>query len=88
MPPNKIDLVVVVNGQPATISANVNSTLHSIVEKALQETNNTGQGPENWELRDGAGTLLDLAAKISSFGFANGTTLFLTLKVGIGGAVR
>lgn len=85
MAPNKIEIVVVVNGQPAPISANANAPLRSIVGKALQDTGNTGQGTENWELRDANGALLDLDAKIGSFDFALGVRLFLNLKAGIGG---
>lgn len=86
MPPNTIEIVVVVNGQQAPISANANAPLHTIIEKALHDTGNTGQGPENWELRDSNGTLLDVNAKIESFHFAPGVRLFLNLKAGIGGA--
>lgn len=85
MPPNKIEIVVVVNGQPAHITANANAPLRSIIEKALHDTGNAGQGPENWELRDGNGALLDLGAKIGSFDFQPGVRLFLNLKAGIGG---
>jgi hypothetical protein len=86
MPPNKIEILVVVNGQQAPIGANANSPLRSIVGKALQDTGNTGQGAENWELRDGNGTLLDLDAKIASFDFGPAVRLFLNLRAGIGGA--
>jgi len=82
---DKITLVVVVNGAPTVVEANVNAPLHSIIGKALEQTNNTGQPPENWELRDGAGQILDLGAKIGSFGFPSDTRLFLNLKAGVGG---
>jgi Protein of Unknown function (DUF2604) len=86
MPPDKIEIVVVVNGQQAPVTANHNAPLRTIVEKALHDTGNTGQGPENWELRDANGTLLDLGAKVGSFDFPPGVRLFLNLKAGIGGA--
>lgn len=87
MPPsNKIDLVVVVNGQPIQISANFNAPLHSIVGRALEATGNAGQPPENWELRDKAGTRLDGSQKVKTFGFAAGDQVFLSLKAGVGGA--
>ena len=82
---NKIDLTIVVNGQPATVSANVNEPLEAVIPKALQETGNAGQPPQNWELRDAQGNLLDAQQKVGSFSFAVGTTLFLNLKAGIGG---
>lgn len=86
MPPDKIQLTVVVNGQEAPVEGNANAPLHTIVAKALADTQNTGQGPDNWELRDGNGVVLDLGAKVGSFGFEAGTRLFLNLKAGIGGA--
>jgi hypothetical protein len=87
MPPaTHIELVIVVNGQPTPLSANPNQPLQSLIGRALAESGNTGQPPENWELRDEAGNLLDLSAKIGSFGFASGTKLFLNLKAGVGGS--
>lgn len=82
---DKIALTVVVNGTPAVVEANMNAPLHSIIGRALEETDNSGQPPENWELRDGAGVLLDLDAKIHSFGFTVDTRLFLNLRAGVGG---
>src|SRR4051812_29371959 len=83
MPPsNHIDLIVIVNGQPTPIHANVNEPLHALVAQALAATGNVGQPPENWELRkDGA--LLDSSQKLKTFGFAPGTELFLNLKAGV-----
>lgn len=82
---NKIALVVVVNGTPTVVEANLNAQLRSIIGKALEQTDNTGQPAENWELRDGAGQILDLSAKIGSFGFAADARLFLNLRAGVGG---
>ncbi len=86
MASHQIDITVVVNGQPTVVSANTNSPLHTIIPKALDATGNSGQPPENWELRDAAGTLLDTSKKIETFGFAAGVTLFLSLKAGVGGS--
>ncbi|MGY4898653.1 DUF2604 domain-containing protein [Micromonospora aurantiaca (nom. illeg.)] len=82
---DKIMLVVVVNGSPTAVEGNVNAPLHSIIGKALEQTNNGGQPPENWEMRDVAGQILDLKAKIGSFGFTSDTRLFLNLRAGVGG---
>jgi hypothetical protein len=81
----KLELTVVVNGQPAEVSAEPHAPLFSIIPKALAQTGNVGQPPENWELRDVAGTLLDVNRTISSYGFTEETRLFLNLKAGIGG---
>lgn len=83
---NEFEIEVVVNGQPTLAKANVNSPLHTVIPKALEATGNVGQPPENWELRDQGGKLLDTSQKIGSFGFAEGVRLFLNLKAGVGGA--
>jgi len=83
--PNEIELIVVVNGQAVTVEANVNAPVKTIIPHALHESGNSGQPPENWELKDNDGNALDPNRKIEDFQFASGTTLFLSLKVGIGG---
>jgi hypothetical protein len=80
-------LTVVVNGQQTTVHANLEAPLHSIIPKALEQTGNTGQGMDNWELRDAAGTVLELTRKIEDFHFPPHTVLFLNLKAGVGGGV-
>lgn len=80
-----IDLVIVINGQPFEVEAEKKEPLRAVVARALEKSNNTGQPPENWELRDESGKLLDLAKKVSDFHFTDNTKLFLSLKAGIGG---
>jgi hypothetical protein len=86
MPENEIDLVIVVNGQPTVVKANKNAPLHTVISRALDQTGNAGQPPENWELRDAAGALLPLDQKIEEFNFPSDIRLFLNLKAGVGGA--
>ena len=83
--PEESALVVVINGQPFTVEANLHEPLRTVVEKALEESKNTGQPAENWELRNEAGALLDLAKKVGDYHFAPGAKLFLSLKAGVGG---
>ncbi len=85
MADNKVTLAVVVNGQPTEVDANRNAPLRTVIPRALSQTGNVGQPPENWELRDQGGSLLDVEAKVGTFGFADGTRLYLNLKAGIGG---
>lgn len=85
MPENHLDIEVIVNGQPITISANKNAPLRSIIGQTLAMTGNAGQPPENWELRDASGVLLPLDQKIESFNFPPNVRLFLNLKAGVGG---
>lgn len=81
----KIALQLIVNGQPTTVEANLNAPLHSVIGKALEQTGNVGQPPENWEVRDANGVELDLQRKIETFGFVPGVRLFLNLRAGVGG---
>lgn len=82
----KVDLVVVVNGQPAHVAANVNAPLHAVVQKALEETTNTGQPASEWEVRDASGEILSQDMKVNQIpGVTNGTRLFVNLKAGVGG---
>ena len=82
---NQIQLTVVVNGEPTIVEANVEAPLRTVIPKALHQTGNSGQPPENWELRDTGGTLLELDAKVETFTFTPESRLFLNLKAGIGG---
>ena len=79
-------ITVVVNGQPTEVEAHPHLPLESIIPPALHKTHNQhGQPPENWELRDSAGTLLDVNEKIADFHFPPDTRLMLNLKAGVGG---
>lgn len=82
---DKLDIAVIVNGQPTVVSANPNSPLHTIVPRALEQTGNAGQQPDAWELRNAEGVTLELGRKIKDFGFPPGVKLFLNLRAGIGG---
>lgn len=82
---NKVDLTVVVNGQPVEVEGNENAPLQTVLNQALGDTQNSAQPPENWEMRDEAGNLLDLTKKIGLFAFAAGTVLLVNLKAGAAG---
>ena len=83
--PKKTEITVVVNGQPTVVDAIEDDPLSTIIPDALRQTENSGQPPENWELRDADGSLLDLDKKIGDYGFPEKTRLFLNLKAGVGG---
>ena len=83
--PKKISITVVVNGQPTVVDAIGDDPIRTIIPDALRQTENSGQPPENWELRDADGTLLDLSKTIEDYGFSDKTRLFLNLKAGVGG---
>jgi hypothetical protein len=83
--PNELELVIIVNGQPVVVEANENAPLHTVIPKALEASGNIGQPPDNWELRDATGELLDLSRKIKDLGLPADVKLFLNLKAGVGG---
>ena len=83
--PNKIALRFVVNGTPYPVDANLNAPLRTVMNKALADSNNNGQAPENWQLKLEDGTSLDPDKKVGTYGFAAGATLFLSLRAGAGG---
>jgi hypothetical protein len=85
MPDNQISLHIIIGGQTVVIEANINAPLRTVVPKALQASGNVGQPSDNWEVRDAAGNLLDLANKIEDLGIAEGATLSLSPKAGVGG---
>lgn len=65
---NKIDLVVVVSGQPQHLKVNVHQTLEHVVHQALQTSGNKGQPPSEWELRTEDGRLLEQSATVGAGG--------------------
>ena len=81
----KISITVIVNGQPTVVDAIEDAPLRTIIPDALRQTANSGQPPENWELRDADGNLLDLNKQIGDYGFPPKVRLFLNQKAGIGG---
>ncbi len=85
MPKDKETLTVVVNGSPTEVPVNDQAPLRTVIPKALQQTGNTGQPPDNWELKLADGTVLLLDKKIGEYGFEESVVLFLSLKAGAGG---
>jgi len=81
----KEELVIVVNGEPVHIEANLNEELVAVVAQALAKSQNTGQPPENWELKNASGNLIDQHQKVGALGLPPGTKLFLSPKAGVGG---
>ena len=84
--PNKISLTVVVSGEETEVEANVHAPLQTVVRQALEQTgNDTGRTIEEWVLTDREGNPLDVARKIETYGFTDGTRLYLSPKIGAGG---
>ncbi len=81
----KIQLSVIVNGTVTVVETQSKTHLITVITKALTQTGNHGQPPENWELRDEAGAVLDPQRTTDSYHLVSGTKLFLNLKAGVGG---
>lgn len=83
---HKITIRVIVNGTPTDVEANTHQPLRVVAEHALIQTHQQGRPLAEWELRDGAGNVLDLNRAVESYGIASGATLFLQPTVGVAGA--
>ena len=83
---DKESLVVVVNGAPTVVAYHGNPTLLDLVTRALDQTQNSGQPVESWELRTRDGVALqDLSVHVKKLDLADNEELFLNLRAGIGG---
>ena len=78
-------ITIVVNGKPETVEVALDEQIGQAVKAALEQSGNSGQPAEQWELRDEAGQILDPGKKIGESGIGLGAKLFLSLKAGVGG---
>jgi hypothetical protein len=79
-------LIFIINGEDFEIETNIDDLLRKAVEEALKVSGNTGRrDPSEWEVRNSAGVLLEMAREIRALGLEKGARLFLSLKVGAGG---
>lgn len=81
-----ITVTVIVNGTGEEIRIKTDQPLQLLLKKALDETENTGQPIENWELRNEAGAELALDQTVEQAGIKNGDLLSANLKTGAAGA--
>jgi hypothetical protein len=84
--PDVVKITMVVNGQPVTIKATEQERLSDVRQRALTETQNLAQPPENWEIKNEAGAVLDPDKRVGDYHFGKEVTLFLSLKAGAAGA--
>lgn len=85
---HQLTLTFIINGQAVSIEADPHGALKLAVEKALVESNNTGRPAEEWEVRDVGGVLLEQHRTPDQLHIVNGARLFLSLRVGAGGACQ
>lgn len=82
---NQIEVTIVASGHPTTLKVPLNQRLEQVVKRVLNDTGNTGQDPDGWELRNQDGAVLSLEATVKDAGIAAGATLFLNPIAGAGG---
>jgi len=82
---NHVTLTVVVNTVPTAVEANIHWKMRTVMERAFEQSGTTGRDPSQWEFKDANGALINLERTVQSYGFTDGTTLFLTLAAGISG---
>jgi len=83
--PNKIQVIVVVSGQPITLEVNLNQKIEHLIHEALQSSGNKGQPATDWELRTTDGRLLEPGISVEDALIVNNMTLFLSPRAGVGG---
>jgi hypothetical protein len=83
--PNQRSLVFIVNGTETIVDpVNVNQPLHVSVNKALQQTGNSGRPLGDWQVLFNDQPL-DINRKVEEFNFPETAVIFLSLKAGQGG---
>lgn len=82
---DKVKFTISVTGQPVTFEAGLDEPLAAVRAKALELSGNVGRAPEDWDLKDEAGTVLDLDRTVRDYHFGKEAFLFLSLKAGAAG---
>jgi len=81
---NKKEVEIIISGKSyGKMDFPEGIALQGLLSQVLSKTNNTGQPPENWEIRDAAGTLIDLNKHLRDY--LSVDQFWITLKAGIGG---
>ena len=81
----KVSVTVVVSGKDTAVEIPEDSPLSAVIPKALEQTGNSGRPPQDWELKDAQGNILDLDKRVGDYNFSKETPIFLSLKAGVGG---
>jgi len=82
---NKITLTVVVSGEGTSVDTNVNATLTSVAEKALEQVGSKETDLSKWKLTNSNKQQLGFNQKVGEAGLADGATIYLDLKAGVTG---
>lgn len=85
MSEKKLTIIFIIGGEEVSVEANPNAPLQAARNKALEIAKETGREPDQWEIKDANGKVLDPAAKVKDLGLKDGVKLFLGPKVSGGG---
>lgn len=81
----QIPLTFIVNGKETNIEkVNLNQPLKVSVEKALEETGNTGRELSDWQIKLND-TDLDITKKVEECNIPSDAKIFISLRAGQGG---
>lgn len=80
-----IRLKFVVNGVPTTVSGKPTDQLKALLERALKDSENTGQPVDNWQVTDEPGHVLDVTKTLADLGLKDQALLLVSLKAGAAG---
>lgn len=81
----RIVLTVVVGGTPTKVETNLNATLRSVAEKAINETHQAVKDLNRWEMTSEGGVVLTFDLKVGDAGLKDGDTVHLNLRTGVTG---
>ena len=82
---NLISLIFIVNGKSTTIEkVNIHQPLKVSVQKALEETGNTGRDISEWLVKYNDKDL-NINAKVEDLGLPDGAKIFMSVKSAEGG---
>jgi len=83
--PAKIHVTFVINGEPTKVEGKPNDQLVKLLEKALKDSENTGQPIGSWQVTDEPGNVLDVTKTLLELGIHEGAILLASLKAGAAG---
>jgi hypothetical protein len=83
--PTKLHVTFVINGEPTSVEGKPDEQLVKLLEKALKESENTGQPVEAWQVTDEPGNVLDVSKTLAELGIKDGAILLASLKAGAAG---
>ena len=82
---NQISLTFIVNGKETEVEkVNIHQPLKVSVEKALEQTGNTGRELSDWQVKLNDNEL-DVTKKVEDFEIPFDAKIFISLKAGQGG---